>query len=704
MKKDLLLAALFLMMSLAVSSVSAQAAHPSQSYEEWLEKYNAYDRLEQEIVKQPESHTPETTLKRAKVYLQLNSPQKALNIIEMTPPFEDNATESMRLWYGGQAHRAKGDLTKAVLWFTQASKFIKNKRQRNSLFQKENNLGLVWQDVWRQLYWSYCSNFTLSKQNQLNILKDVLNTGKNVWSDDFWKTAEQVLQFESTGNATLLAPTPRKAKKEDSADTPFITLEDQQAIAKTLSAIALEEFSQADEFTNKISKEPVKAFWKSLASFVQTHNRPESLEIFKDRLKAHAFWSGHILSPYSTQNHWVLGSANSEAWVRFRNKLLTMPTEEARTAIDKELGSMLISDQTATLLQGFRLAFSLINGDSEQAKDAWNQVNRRNLPISLQVAGLVAFGDSIEKVMPSSASASQALYPVISELCRAADKDLRPGINAPFWESIPQNSLKRAARTKWPLDRLILLAYWQRALNLKPNKTLAKRAAQVFKNSAFGTNSMLYLVDMAIKDKNMQLAAFYLNRLAKQHLDKEHHARWLEAKTRLELNSGKQEKALQTYGKLTATNEPIPAFTRLRMALLMQQRGELKKAKVQLLDLWANKDEYPSAMQAEILFWLGEGEQAMRNTDTALDYYLKLAWKYPQENIWALTAMYRASMIYEKRGKYATAKRLLKTVIKQADTKEQREAAKARLAAIESKSGGNKKSRESKGENIQYPF
>jgi TolA-binding protein len=226
----------------------------------------------------------------------------------------------------------------------------------------------------------------------------------------------------------------------------------------------------------------------------------------------------------------------------------------------------------------------------------------------------------------------------------------------------------------------------------------------VFRNSAFGINSMLYLVDMAIDSKDMQLAAFYLNQLKKRHLNKEYQARWLEAKTRLELGVGKQDKALETYGKLMATNEPVPAFTRLRMALLMQQRGELPKARAQLLDLWSDKDDYPTAMQAEILFWLGEGEQAMRNTDAALDYYLKLAWKYPQENIWALTAMYRASMIYEQRGKFETAKKFLKTVIKRADTKEQREAAKARLSTIESKSGGGKSKNSSDDQGIQYPF
>ena len=64
--------------------------------------------------------------------------------------------------------------------------------------------------------------------------------------------------------------------------------------------------------------------------------------------------------------------------------------------------------------------------------------------------------------------------------------------------------------------------------------------------------------------------------------------------------------------------------------------------------------------------------------------------------------MYRASLIYEKLGKYDTAKRLLKTVIKRADRKEQREAAKARIAAIDKKMGKQKSSK--KNSVLVYPF
>lgn len=176
---------------------------------------------------------------------------------------------------------------------------------------------------------------------------------------------------------------------------------------------------------------------------------------------------------------------------------------------------------------------------------------------------------------------------------------------------------------------------------------------------------------------------------------------WLDIKTRIELDSGRQGAALKTYQQMVKTGEPVPVMTRLRMALLFQQKKNYEAAKTELLAMWDQRASMTTALQAETLFWLGEGEHAMRNTDKALDYYLKLAWQYPQENIWALTAMYRASLIYEKRGKYETAKKLLGTVVRNAARKEQREAAKARIDAIDKKMG------EQKGQNkstLVYPF
>ncbi|WP_250645477.1 tetratricopeptide repeat protein [Salidesulfovibrio onnuriiensis] len=680
---------------------------PQGSFENWLEKYEAYDRLEKEITSKSQENTPESILRRAKVYLQLGKPFKTLEIVEMTPSFDDNATESMRLWYGGQAQRAIGDLPKAVLWFTQAAAHMQDKGRMRDLFKSEPDLDLVWMDVWRQMYWTYTANYTMSRRAQLEVIDEILDTGLAVWSESFWKTAQQVYQFESTGNGTLLPPAAKEKVEKDEAGNPvpFISDEDRNAMARGLAAASLEDFEKAEQEIESIRKPAVRQFWAALVKFIQSGERPDDLEIYeKDNyLKAKAFWAGHILAPFSAdRQEWLLGlgDAGAGAWTQFRNKALAMPVNEAQAVIDKELGSLLISERTINLLQSFKFAFTLMNNDMTSAATIWEQVDKRALPVPLQVAGLIAFGGNPSRVMPASPARAFKLSPVLTALCGAAGKNLRSGVEAPFWAEISASGLRSASRD-WPLDRLVVLAYWQNELNKKPRESLAKRAAFLFNDTSFGINSLFYLADQAIARKDMAMSQFYLHRLNPEELDAADKSRWYEVKTRMELAFGKQEKALETYQELVSVGQPVPAFTRLRMALLMQQRGELLKARDQLLQLWQEKASLTPAMQAEILFWLGEGEQAMRNTDQALDYYLRLAWQYPEQNIWALTAMYRASMIYEKRGIYETAKRLLNTVIKNASTKEQREAAKARLSAINAKTGKNSESSEGA---VEYPY
>ena len=69
--------------------------------------------------------------------------------------------------------------------------------------------------------------------------------------------------------------------------------------------------------------------------------------------------------------------------------------------------------------------------------------------------------------------------------------------------------------------------------------------------------------------------------------------------------------------------------------------------------------------------------------------YLRLGWKYPKENMWAVTALYRAGLIYEQQGKSAAAKKLYQTVLENSGRESQKKAAKQRIKAIESKGQEN---------------
>lgn len=674
---------------LALAGVNPAHAEEKQSFEQWLEHYRAWDRLEKEYAHEPSADTPEAVLKRAQVYLNLNSPEKALELIEMTPAFTGQS-EADRLWLGGQAHRGLGDLTKAVLWYTQAARFMPDEELR-SRFKAESGLEPIWHDVWLKMYWSWLANHTISRDSQREALDLIMAVGIKVWPNEFWNGVHSLLQNQPLANAA-----PPASALVSSADTMLI--------AKAMASISLEKFDEASTHITKLSNETVRQFWASTLYFLNSGNTPTNIDVFLEGnyLKAYAFWSGNVLAPYSkSRSDWFLGNPDSAAWTKFRNNILNMPPEAAEKAIDNELGSMLISEQTAALLRNFKLALSLANGNTSAAATTWNSTDKSTLPICLRLAGTLAFKESLNKVLPENPGEAFALYPVLAALSGAAGMDVHPKTEAPFWTAAPQDQLQSLSTVRYPLDRLLLLAYWQQRFTQSPSVELAKRGAYLFDDTSFGIRSLIHLADDAVKNKQLQLGAFYLNQIDDTALPPELRMAWLDIKTRLELDAGSQGKALETYQDMVKTDEPIPVMTRLRMALLYQQRREYEAAQKELLAMWDARASMTTALQAETLFWLGEGEQAMRNPDKALDYYLKLAWQYPQENIWALTAMYRASLIYEKRGKYETAKKLLGTVVRNAARKEQRVAAQARIDAIDKKMGDEKNEGES---TLVYPF
>lgn len=677
-------------------------AAQQQTFQEWLEHYGAWDRLEKEYASAEAHDSPEAILKRAEVYLNLNSPEKALEIIEMTPAFTDPPLEARRLWLGGKAHRGLGELSKAVLWFTQASKFMADSSSIRQLFQRESGLESIWHDVWLKMYWSYAANYTISRDSQKEALNQILAVGEQVWQNAFWERANTLLNPIGL-NAISGTDAPQTQNSEQPV-IPVISATDTKLIAQAMASVSLEEFGDAYTAASGITSIPARTFWTSIVIFVENGSLPTNLNVFVEgkHLKANAFWAGNVLAAHSnSRSQWYLGNPDSGPWKQFRDNILSMPFNEAVSAIENELGSMLISEQTAALLNNFKLAISLANGEFTSSINTWNSLSKKSLPITLRLAGMLAFKESFNNVLPDKPAEAYRLYPVLSALSGAAGMDIHEQTDAPFWTTAQEKQLKTLSQDKYPLDRLLMLAYLQKQFESKPSVELARRAAFLFDDSSFGLRSLIHLADDAVKAKKLQLGAFYLNRINETTLPPDVRLAWLDIKARLELDSGRQAAALATYKEMVATKEPIPVMTRLRMALLHQQRKEYKSAKSELLAMWDQRASMTTTLQAETLFWLGEGEHAMRNTDKALDYYLKLAWQYPQENIWALTAMYRASLIYEKRGKYETAKKLLGTVVRNASRKEQREAAKARIDAIDKKMGTKKKDTKS---TLVYPF
>jgi tetratricopeptide (TPR) repeat protein len=695
MKRILIILAAGVLVLHGIAFDCAAQSASADSFEGWLEKYGAWDRLEQEYASESTNDEPDVILKRAEVYLNLNSPGKALEIIEMTPSFADNATEANRLWLGGKAQRAMGDLNKAVLWFSQSASLTPDANTMIRRFKDEAGLQNVWKDVWLKRFWSLRANTTLSRDVQYEALKRIQSVGATVWGGSYWTTAGTALTSQALGQS----PSPTA---EGSA--VMVSEADSDAIVKTLALVSLENFEEARGSVEALSRDEVRAFWRMVVDFLETGRLPSDLAVFDgaNYLKANAFWEGNLLAPYSvSRSQWLLGNPESGPWTSFRNNILSMPLPDANRAIDNELGSMLISEQTGALLGSFKLALALANGDFISSATAWNKIDKRRLPLALQLAGAMRFKDNLNNFLPENQAEAIKVYPILTALCSAGGYEVNTD-EAPFWISAPADRITTLAQRDWPMDKLLLLASWQQEFVKSPSEDLAKRSAFLFDDTAFGIESTLYLADQAVRANQLQLGAFYLNSVKADTLGPAQKMQWHDVKLRLELESGREDAALETYRQMAASSEAIPVMTRLRMALLFQQKRDFVAARDQLLAIWASRDTITTTLQAETLFWLGEGEQGMQNTDKALDYYLQLAWKYPQENIWALTAMYRASLIYEKQGKYDTAKRLLNTVVSRADRKEQREAAKARIDAIDKKMG--KGGQATSGGTLVYPF
>lgn len=674
------------------------SAAPSKSFDEWLRQYGAWDQLDKEFARKGMNNSPETIVKRATVYLNLNSPEKALEIIEMNPAFENKSLEAKRLWLGGQAHRSLGNLTKAVLWFTQSAEQLNDPKSVIKTFKDEEGLQYIWMDVWMKMYWAYGNKHYLSQQVQQSTLQRIAHVGALVWKSEYWDQAKEILDTTPTKdkNKTSQADTPNQYQ-------PMISETDKEHITKAFGLISLEKFDEALTEVSKLEQSPARFFWTTLFKTIESGQMPEDLTPLKEGnyLKAYAFWKGSIAS-LTTQGPsiWVLGNPDSTPWTQFRNKLLGMHVDDAIVAIDKELGSMLISKQTSKLLNSFKLALTLSNGDFSLASLTWESIEKNDLPLSLIFAGTLFFNKDFNSSLPENISENTEIRTVFSMLAKSTGYKTLEN-EAPFWVVSPDDKLKTLSEETYPMDKLLLLAYWEKRFNEDPNLLLAKRAAYLFNNTSFGTQATLYLAAKAVEAKDLQLAAYYLNRIDHQVLHSKQKMEWFDVKLKIELDSGHNERALRTYTQMRELQTDIPIMSVLRMSLLYQQLRNFDAARVQLLSLWDKKDSLPSSLQAETLFWLGEGEQGLKNAEKALDYYLLLAWKYPQENIWALTAMYRASLIYEKRGKYETAKRLLTTVVKRADRKEQREAAKARINAIDKKMGSIS---DNKSTMLKYPF
>lgn len=692
-----------------VAKAAPKAATANQNdaaYEQWLRKYGAYDRI---VSATPDSgdDADANALKRAEGLILQGTPQQALQLIENLPAYEDAAQETRRLWLGGQAHRALGDAYKAVIWYSHAAQLM-DAKQLKARLAGEPGLDALWVDVWRRQFWAFAGNPTASRETLEATLRTLLSQAEAAWGpENFWVKATEALS-QATGNQTVSPETvkaePTKAAKAaKDKDAPLTVSEaDRAHIAQAAALASLEDYDRAREALAGISEPSLRDFWRAFLDFLATGKAPDAKGLAAAGFaKAAGFWNANQLAPYAAnREEWFLGSPGSPAWVKFRNSIAQLPRSEAREAVDKELQSLLLSEEMSRLLRSMKLVLLLEDGNQEAAKAVWDGLDKRKLPLGLRLAGGLAFQEELKTLLPQETAAAGKLSPALSALLAAGGNGSPIAGEAPFWTrmEVGRNS---SVNKVWPLDRLLVMADWQARWVAAPGPELARRSAFLFPDTSYGYDCLLFLAKRAVENRSFQLADAYFARMAGMSVGKKQQASRLALKAKMERDSGRDEEALKTYHEIEALGVDLDPRTRLDMATFLQLKNDFDGGRKQLLVIWEQRDKLTRPEQAEVLFWLGEGEHSLRNYDAALDYYLRLAYQFPQEPMWPTAAMYRSAMIYEIKGNYEAAKKLLATVIATADTKEAKEAARNRLSALEAKAG--KPATKESGETV-YPF
>lgn len=685
----------------AEAKPAAKNDAPDGAYEQWLKKYGAYDRIAVPDV-DADDGSGASALKRAEAHLLQGTPQQALALIEAQQPYDDNALEAQRLWLGGHAFRSLGDPHKAVLWYSASAKLMDSKQVKAKLVA-EPGLEALWVDVWRRQFWAFVGNPSASREALEETLQTLQAQAETAWGrENFWGKSKEALDL-ANGAAGLDTADKSAGKSGKSAKEAVLAVSeaDRVRIAQAVSAASLEDYSQAKEFLAGISAPPLRDFWTALLTFLDTGKAPGAKSLgAAGYAKAAGFWSANLLAPYAaSREDWLLGSS-APSWTRFKANLTKLSRQEAQEAVDKELQSLLLSDEMSRLLRSLKFVLLLQEGNLDAAREIWDGLDKRKLPICLRVSGGLIYQEDMKTLLPQEIGAAGKLSPALAALLSAGGIGSPLAGEAPFWTraEVGKNS---NVNKSWPLDRLLVLADWQARWVAAPSSDLARRSAFLFPDTSYGYDCLLYLTHRAVENRSFQLAEAYLHRMEKLSTDKAGTVARLSLKAKMERESGKDELALATYQEILALGVEMDPKTRLDMATFLQLKGDFDGGRKQLQILWDQRDKMPRPQQAEILFWLGEGEHSLRNYDAALDYYLRLAYQYPHEPMWPTVAMYRSAMIYEIKGNFETAKKLLRQVIATADTKEAQEAAKNRLSALETKSG--KTAPKESGEPV-YPF
>ena len=634
-------------------------------YLEWLKEYGALDIYAHNLL-QASPGTPEK-LEYAEALLEMGDPGQALEVLGRIEAQDRDDYKGRLLFLQSRSHRQKEDFDQAVLHAVQSSDYL-GKDRTAELMHQEQGLSFLWQAVWKRWYFSSLSVDDIS-QGRKQIMLQALSLGSKAWPEEsFWE--------EVAG--------PFSEAAQDVSQDPAldrVSSSDRKKVSQVLAAWSMGHWSMADRNLQDIQDRDLRNFWKNLGDFLQT--------------ESFSRWSGDLKHPKSrgfkdifalnlqeyALNSFELGTPDQGSWPSFLSRIKDRSESEALKSVRQELTSALLPQEVRAGLTSLEFIFTLQNQDFEQAENVWKDLLDKdvNLPFTLHLSAALLTGEYQHlNDLPGNQ------YPFFKELLNAAGMNIEKRFSADFWGD-DQEDLQ-PLKVSYPLDYSINYLFWEEKFQGQDDTEAARNLAFLFPSAQAGQSAYLFLAQDAYEQGHKELAWRYLEQISQEFAQGDKQLDVLEAKAGILMDMGREEESLQTYQVLLSRDpQRLEPQRRLNLALMIQEKGRWSEAEEILSSMWEQREDFEKGIQAEILFWLGEGAQHQGRLEDALDKYLRLAWEFPEENIWAVTAMYRAGLIYEQREMYSVAARMFEKVIRNAGRESQKKAAEQRLDSVESR-------------------